>query len=211
MRKINAHRWRLSLTLLVFVFLAFATFWLVEVMNQSGQQLQADSHREEPDYIIDRFSFVRMNQAGQPSYIISGDRLTHRPIDDSSEIDRPVVRSLGAEHPPMLMHSERARVDQNNSRVHMTGKVDIERSASASSQAMTLKSEALTVYPDDDRMETDQPLVMTLGTATASGTGMQANNATRQVHLQGRGQINYPPRGAAMPAVPAAPAPPAPR
>ncbi|NRR31956.1 LPS export ABC transporter periplasmic protein LptC [Oxalobacteraceae bacterium] len=206
MRKINAHRWRLTLTLLVFVFLAFATFWLVEVMNQTGQELQADSHRNEPDYIIDRFSFVRMNAAGRPSYIISGDKLTHRPVDDSSDIERPVVRSLAADHPPMLMHSERARVDQNNSRVHMTGKVDIERSAAANSQALTLKSEALTVYPDDDKMETDQPVIMTLGGSTASGTGMKANNATRQVQLQGRGEMHIPPGAAAARGAPA-PAP----
>ncbi len=196
MRKKNAHRWRLSLTMLLFLLVALGTFWLVELMNQSGQEMQADRHRNEPDYIIERFSFVRMNQAGQPSYIISGDKLTHRPVDDSSDVERPVVRSLSGSQPPMLMHSVRGRIDQNNSRVRLDGDVNLDRSASAASQAMHLQTEALTVFPDDDTMETALPVALRLGQSTANGVGMHANNATRQIHLGGRGQIDLPPRGA---------------
>ena len=203
MRKRTAHRWRLSLTMLLFVLVALGTFWLVELMNQSGQQMQADRHRNEPDYIIERFSFVRMNQAGQPSYIISGDKLTHLPLDDSSDIELPVVRSLAGkepgQQPPMQMHAARGRVDQNNSRVRLDGDVNVEGSASAASRAMQLKTESLTVFPDDDTMETALPVALSLGNATANGVGMRANNATRQVQLGGRGQLVLPPRGAPAP------------
>jgi lipopolysaccharide export system protein LptC len=50
--------------------------------------------RNEPDYIIDRFSLVRMNCGGPAAYIISGDKLTHNPVDDASDIDKPYVHSL---------------------------------------------------------------------------------------------------------------------
>jgi lipopolysaccharide export system protein LptC len=35
-----------------------------------------------------------MNKEGKPAYIISGDKLTHRPVDDSSVIDKPFVHGL---------------------------------------------------------------------------------------------------------------------
>lgn len=193
MRKRTAHRWRLTATMLLLTFLAFGTFWLVEELNRSGEQIQADLRLNEPDYIIERFSFVRMTDKGQPSYIISGDKLTHRPIDDSSEIDQPIVRSLAGDQPPMNMRAERARVDEGNSRVKLMDKVLIERLPSGRNERMQLRTEALTIFPDEDRMETDQPVQMNLGGATARGSGMQANNATRQVHLDGRGTIVYPP------------------
>ncbi len=196
MRKRTAHRWRLSLIMLVAIVFALGSFWLVEVVNQSGQKAQEDQHRNEPDYIIERFSFVRMTKTGQPSYIIAGDKLTHRPIDDSSDIDKPTMHSLSGDQPPLNMRADSAHVDQDNTRVKLTGKVDVMRPATANSKAMRMTTPALTVYPDEDRMETDQPVELKLGASSASGTGMTADNATRQVKLGGRGQLDIPPRGA---------------
>jgi lipopolysaccharide export system protein LptC len=196
MRKRTAHRWRLSLTMLVFVLIALGSFWLVEVVNKNGQDMQADAHRNEPDYIVGRFSFVRLNKAGQPAYIISGDQLTHRPVEDASDVDKPVVRSLSGDQPPLHMHAERAHIDQDNSRIKLIENVHIEREGSATAQPMDLRTQALTVFPDDDTMETDQPVQMRSGDATASGIGLHANNATRQLELGGRGHLTIPPRSA---------------
>jgi lipopolysaccharide export system protein LptC len=70
------------------------------------------------------------------------------------------------------------------------------RPATPKSQAMRIRSDALTVLPDEELMKTDKPVEMQLGAATVRGTGMTANNATQQVHLASRGQIIYPPRQA---------------
>lgn len=191
----TAHRYRLSVGLVLGLFGAFGSFWLVEMMNRAGDELQGGLKVNEPDYIVENFSFVRMTKTGQPSYIISGDKLTHRPVDDTSDIVKPVVRSLSGEREPMDIHAERARVDQDNTRVTLMENVRIDRAASANSQEMHLATEALTIFPEEDRMETNQPVRLQLGNATATGTGMRANNATRQLHLTGRGTIVYPPRG----------------
>lgn len=196
MRKRTAHRWRLSAILLTGVVFACGSFWLVQLVNQGGRQAQADSQRNEPDYIIERFSFVRLDKAGQPSYIIAGDKLTHRPLDDASDIEHPTVHSLGGEQPPMNMRADLAHVDQDNSRVKLSGNVHVLRPATPASQAMALTTPALTVFPDDERMETDQPVQMQLGASSAAGIGMKADNATRQIELGGRGQIHMPPRAA---------------
>ena len=189
----SALRWRLTLTLLVGTFFALGTFWLVQVTNRSGMQLQADARSNEPDYIVERFSFVRMSQTGQPSYLISGARLTHRPLDDASDVELPFVRSLAPGQPLMTMRAERAHIDQGNSRVQLRGQVKVDRPAGPAVQKMTLATPALTIFPDLDRMETDQPVEMTLGSSLLTGTGMVANNATRQVEIAQRLHITYPP------------------
>jgi len=196
MRKRTAHRWQLTIIMTVGVFVAVGSFWLVQVVNQAGQQAQADQHRNEPDYIIDRFSMVRMNKAGQPAYIISGDKLTHRPIDDSSDIDRPRVHSLGGEQPPMNIAADTAHVDQGNTRVKLNGNVDVIRPAAPNAQPLRMKTSTLTVFPDEERMETAVPVELHSGGSVATGTGMHANNATRQIQLGGRGTITMPPRAA---------------
>ncbi|RFP10119.1 MULTISPECIES: LPS export ABC transporter periplasmic protein LptC [unclassified Duganella] len=196
MRKKTAHRWQLTVIMLVGVFVAVGSFWLVQVVNQAGQQERTDQHRNEPDYIIDRFSMVRMNKAGQPAYIVSGDKLTHRPIDDSSDIDKPHVQSLSGDQPPMNIHADTAHVDQGNTRVKLNGNVDVVRPASPKAQAMRMTAPTLTVFPDEQRMETDAPVELHLGTTVANGNGMKANNATLQVQLGGRGTITMPPHAA---------------
>jgi hypothetical protein len=59
--KRTAHRWRLLALMLAGVFFAFGSFWLVQVMRGGG-----DAHNvnvgNDPDYIIDNFSFVRMSE-----------------------------------------------------------------------------------------------------------------------------------------------------
>ncbi|HEX5344653.1 MAG TPA: LPS export ABC transporter periplasmic protein LptC [Duganella sp.] len=196
MRKRTAHRWQLTLIMMVGVFVAVGSFWLVQVVNQAGQEAEADKFRDEPDYIIDRFSTVRMNKEGKPAYIISGDKLTHRPVDDSSVIDKPFVHGLATDQPPMTIHAQTAYVDQNNTRVKLSGNVDVVRPATKQAQELRLKTSTLTVYPDEERMETDAAVEIKAGSATGTGTGMKANNATRQIELGGRGTITMPPRAA---------------
>jgi len=196
MHKRTAHRWQLTLIMMIGVFVAAGSFWLVHVVNQAGQQAEEDKFRDEPDYIIERFSMVRMNKTGQPAYIISGDKLTHHPADDSSVIDKPYVHSLSGDQPPMNMHADTAFVDQGNTRVQLRDHVDVRRPATPQAQELRLQTSRLTVYPDEERMETDAHVDLQAGTSTGSGTGMKANNATRQIILGGRGTITMPPRAA---------------
>jgi lipopolysaccharide export system protein LptC len=188
-----AHRFRLSLGLVVVLLAALGSFYLLELMNRADEDMQADLRLNEPDYIIENFSFVRMSKEGKPSYIIAGDRLTHRPVDDSSEIDKPRVRSLAGANPPMDIVAATARVDDANSRVTLKGAVRIDREAAPNAQAMHMATEKLVIFPDEDRMETDQPVKMKLGSNVATANSMRANNATRQLHMEGNGVLQFPP------------------
>ncbi len=191
--KRTAHRWRLLLLMLFAVFCAFGSFWLVQVM-QGEENAAGFNAGNEPDYIVDNFSWVRMSEAGKPRYVISGERLTHRPVDNTAHVDKPVVQSLTDEHPPMTMTSDSALVSQNQNQIDLTGNVDIRRPAGPTSQPLRIRTPALTVLPDEDIVKTDKPIEMKLGASSVTGVGMVANNATQQVHLGGRGQIIYPPR-----------------
>lgn len=192
--KRTAHRWRLLWVMLVGVFFAFGSFWLLQVMHGDEGGPQAAGRSTEPDYIVDNFSFVRMSETGQPRYVVSGSRLTHRPIDDVSEIEQPVVQSMTTDHPRTTMHAKRARVLNEQNQVDLIGSVDVQRPPGPNTQPMRLRTEALTVLPDEEIMKTDQPVELTLGGATVHAVGMQANNATQQVHLDGRGHFTRPPR-----------------
>jgi lipopolysaccharide export system protein LptC len=191
--KRTAHRWRLLALMLTAVFCAFGSFWLVQVM-QGEENAPGFNAGNEPDYIVDNFSWVRMSEAGKPRYVISGERLTHRPVDNTALVDKPVVQSLTDEHPPMTMTSDRGLVSQNQNQIDLTGNVDIRRPAGPRVDPLRIRTEVLTILPDEEIAKTDKPIHMTLGAASVDAVGMVANNATQQVALGGRGKITYPPR-----------------
>jgi lipopolysaccharide export system protein LptC len=85
-------------------------------------------------------------------------------------------------------------VSQNQNQIDLTGSVDIQRPGRGATQPLRIRTEALTFLTDEDIAKTDKPIDMKLGSASVTGVGMVANNATQQVQLGGRGQIIYPPR-----------------
>lgn len=194
MHKRTAHRWRMGTILMVGTAVALGSFWLVQVINRNDFGMQADGQKNEPDYIVEKFSFVRMTEAGQPRYIISGDTLTHRPSDDSLDVVLPVVRNLSSAKPPMTMRAKNAHIDQTRNVVDLTGDVDIRRPQTTAADGMVLKTEALTVYSDEERMETGLPFTLVVGDSTVAGVGMKANNATGQLDVLSKMQLNAPPR-----------------
>jgi lipopolysaccharide export system protein LptC len=191
--KRTAHRWRLLAIMLGGLFCATGSFWLLQIVNEQGISVQLERSNE-PDYIIDNFSFVRMDKAGQPKYVVSGDRLTHRPVEDVSYVDKPVVQGMTVEHPRVTMHADRARILHEQDQVELIGNVDVERPGNATTKALSIKTQRMTVLPDEEIMKTDLPVEMRLGSMLVRGTGMVANNATQQVDLQSQSFIQFPPR-----------------
>ena len=194
MHRRNAQRWRIATILVAGAVFALGSFWLVQVINRGDFARGVDVPKTEPDYIVEHFSFVRMTPDGKPRYIISGEKLTHRPSDDSLDVEMPVVQNIASRQPPMTMRAKTAHIDQANNIVDLKGDVDIRRPSLGATEAMTLKTDALTVYTDEDRMETAQSFDLTVGSTTVSGVGMKANNATGRLDVQSRMQLNFPPR-----------------
>ena len=188
----TSHRWKLLALMLTAVFFAFGSFWLLQAM-QAEDAANIGNAGNEPDYIVENFSFVRMTESGQPRYVVSGARLAHHPVNDVSEVARPVVESMAPGRPRMTMHADRARIHHQENRIELIDNVDIVRPATPTSEAMRARTSALTVLADEEIVKTDRPVEMKLGASTVTGVGLVAENPTQKLHL-GRGQIVYPPR-----------------
>jgi lipopolysaccharide export system protein LptC len=195
MDKRTAHIWPLLMTILVGAFVAFGSYWLVHLMEGEAE-IDVDRFKNEPDYIVEKFSFVRMTPEGKPRYLFSGAKLTHRPADDVSDVDAPRLQSLNPQAPPTTVVAKRARIYQAQNKVDLAGQVVVDRPDAPGQKPLHMQTEALTVYPDDERMETALPVKALVGTTTVTGTGMQADNATSQLHIASRAQMAIPPRTA---------------
>src|SRR5690606_14992178 len=175
--KRTAHRWKLLGIMMLATFCAFGSFWLVQVMDGEGGDPRLGGPQDEPDYIVENFSFVRMTDAGKPSYVVSGKRLAHTPLGDVSQVEAPVMQGIAPDRPRTTIVARQAQIYHEEHRVELLGNVDIQRPATPTSEALRVQTQALTVLPDEEILKTAQPIQMQLGAATVTGTGMVANNA----------------------------------
>ena len=196
MDKRTAHRWPLLVTITLGIFFALGSFWLLQIMQRGDGKIDAADAGNEPDYIVEKFSFVRMTPEGKPRYLFYGAKLTHRPLGDISDVERPMLQSMTPGQMPMTVKANTARLRHAENQVDLVGKVDVFRPASLDTRQLHMTTEALTVFPDEERMQSNARVDMALGAATISGVGMKANNATRQVQFASRGQIVVPPKAA---------------
>lgn len=193
MDKRKAHRGRIALVLTIFVMIALGSFWLLQVMQRADDDIGIDPGNE-PDYIVENFSFVRMTLEGKPRYLFHGDKLTHRPIDDVSVVDKPVMQTMTPGEPALTIDADSGRIRHKVNQIDLLGGVDIARPASPTTRNMRLKTEALTVFPDEERMQSDTRVDMVLGSTTLTGHGLAINNATQQMQLTNRSRIVIPPK-----------------
>jgi len=188
----TSHRWKLLALMLTAVFFAFGSFWLLQAL-QSEDADNLGNAGNEPDYIVENFSLVRMTESGQPRYLVSGARLAHHPVNDVSEVSKPVVESMAPGRPRMTMHADRAQIHHQENRIELIDNVDIVRPTTPGSEAMRARTSALTVLADEEIVKTDRPVQMQIGASTVNSVGLVAENPTQKLQL-GRGQIVYPPR-----------------
>lgn len=184
-RQRASDRFRLVALIAFAATLALGSLWLFDVMRRSIEAALPAIPRTEPDYTVENFNLVRLSKTGLPRYNISGIKLTHYPQTDSYEIEKPLLKNFGAERPPLTLRAERALADPNDNKIQLYDNVLMDRPASSVSESFHLKSDYLLVLPDDDVMQTDKAVDITLGTTHLTGVGMFANDATREFRLAG--------------------------
>jgi len=181
----SSYRLRLIVIIALGVTMALGSFWVLEVMRKNSIGQAPQIARSEPDFYVDDFKFIQVAKSGQMHYKMSGARLTHEPQHDSYRIEKPVIISLDQVRAPMTMRAESAMIEDDNSKVHLYQNVRVDRPASGRSQALHLETEYLLLLPDEDVMQSDQPVKLVTGQSTLSGNSMFANNASRELRVSG--------------------------
>ncbi len=184
-------RLRQAVILVPLIALTLGSFWLYQVMNRATEDMLPKQQRSEPDFYVEKFSFVKMGEDGKAQYHFSGARLTHNPLDDSYDVTLPVLNNLGDGKGSTTIRAERASINSDYSRVQMFDNVQMDRPATANSEAFHAHSEYLLALPDDDVLETPDPVEITQGLAHLTGTGMHLNNSTREFSLASKVRGTY--------------------
>jgi lipopolysaccharide export system protein LptC len=165
--------------------LAAVTFWIDRLVQPAaGPRPQA--RNQDPDYIVDGLSAVRLDSQGKVRHTLLADRMTHVPEDDTTILLEPKFVTYAEGQGPVTVTSRRARMSGNGENVFFEQQVRVVRAPYANQYELVLETNYLHVVPEQNIARTDRPVTIRSPDAVVTASGLELNSETRVLKLQGR-------------------------
>jgi len=169
--------------ILLLTGLVIGTWWAADYAQRAVPIDPPRRVTHEPDHWASSFVLIRSDETGMAVNRLEGNYLEHFPDTDSYEIQQ--ARAIGQQpgSPLTIGSADTAVMHQDGARIVMTGNAHVHRLKDAENPPLDVKSEVLTILPDEDLIFTDQPALVVHGNSTMNGKGMRYDNKTRQLEV----------------------------
>ncbi|HEU4622879.1 MAG TPA: LPS export ABC transporter periplasmic protein LptC [Burkholderiaceae bacterium] len=186
------------LPLTIAALLALGTWWLADQQRRSYEPPAAVSPAN-PDFIVEYANMSRIGMNGTAETLISSDRLVHYTQNDRSVLTNPRVLQTRTNEPPITITADSGVSLRQAEEVQLTGDVRMTRAATPETPPLEIRTERLTVRPDDDQAFTDAPVRIDQGHSVLTGDGMDFNNSYRTLEVRDRVRASFLPRAKETP------------
>jgi lipopolysaccharide export system protein LptC len=181
------------LPLLLMLFLALSTWWLVKNAPRPEEPRGPVVLRHVPDYTMQKFAVQRFARDGRQRALIEGEQLRHFPDTDTVEIDEVRLRAVGADGRVTTATARRALSNADGSEVQLLGNAHVV-SEREGEPPIEFESEFLHAFVDTERVKTHLPVTVRQVGTELRAQGMEYDNLSRNVRLSGRVQARLQPQ-----------------
>ena len=179
--------------LLLLAVLAGVTLWLDHIAQPpAGPRVTAS---DEPDYIVDGLSAMRMDEEGRVKHTLRAQKMTHFPEDDLTLLVEPRLVTYTDERSPVTVSARHARVSGNGENVYFEDGVRVVRAPHGNRTELVVETNYLHVIPDANIAKTDRPVTIRDASAVVVASGLELNSESRVLSLHGRVKGTYDARG----------------
>ena len=175
-------RRRSWLAFLPLIFLLGAAYWL-NLQVQPLPPREDSSKRHDPDFIVNNFSAMTLNEQGTPRFIVAAQKMVHYPDDSTTILEAPRLTSLSPGSPTLYASATSGSISGKGDEIFLRDDVKITRAASATQSEMVFTTTYLHVLPERDLADTDQPVTLADANNRIKAVGMHINNKTRVINL----------------------------
>lgn len=163
--------------------LAGLTYWLNTQVRLAAPPFDG-SGRHDPDIFVENFRAVNLDEDGRVRQALVANRAEHFPDDDTTLFDAPAITFTDPGKPRLDVTSDQATVTGNRESVYFQGHVKAIREASAAENEkpegpITVTSEFLHVFPNEDRIVTDRAVTIADPRGTINAIGLELDNKAR--------------------------------
>ncbi len=109
----------------VILLLGVLSLWLqFGLIERAPTTLDGDA-RHDPDYYVENFTAIGMDEQGRRRYVLEAERMVHYPDDDTALLDNPHVIQYEAGQAPRHTYSESGWMSPDGNEILLTGNVRV--------------------------------------------------------------------------------------
>ena len=177
--------------LVLLSLMALLTFWISRVVQPSTARIDGSS-RHDPDYIVNNFVTTQTDINGDLRYKLAAVEMKHFPDDDSTILQRPRYTQFAVDKPYTQVEGLRGFVSSNGEQVEVVDNVRVIRQAFEGKGELTVDSDYLKIFPNDEVVQTPSPVVIRQAPKTViHATGMVYDKKTRTITLLHKVKAHY--------------------
>lgn len=141
--------------ILLFGVLGLLSMWLQFGIIEKEKVEFDGKERHDPDYYIENFTAVGMDEKGIRRYVLEAERLVHYPDDDTALLDNPHIIQYEDDAPPRHTYSESGWISSDGNEVLLTGNVRVIQNVSGDEDSgqTVLTTEKMRIYLDNNQMK----------------------------------------------------------
>ena len=163
-------RWKLAIFLII---IAGLSYWALDKLT--GDELSKLSKlAHHPDYYMENFTTLTMNQDGTPKNRLNAIYMSHYPDDNTSELHEPELEIFRQDKPPVIVSSDKGWVTSNNEVILLDGNVYLYQNDEYGGLKLELITEDARVLVDQKYAETDKPATLITKRQVTNSKGMRA-------------------------------------
>ena len=181
--------------LLMMVFLASGTYWLVRNTPNMPSAVPATQASHEVDYFLRNFTVRSYDAAGVLKSELHGVEGRHYPDTDILEIDKARLYNVNPAGQVINATGNRAYSNDDGSEVQLTGNAVVIREsqlgfdiggAPKTIPRLEFRGDFLHVFLNEERVKSHKPVVLLRGADQFTGDSFEYNNLTGVANLKGR-------------------------
>ena len=183
------------LPVLLMGLLALGSWWLVRSAPSAVSSAPKAVRGHEPDYFMESFTVKNFGANGALLSEVSGDSGRHFADTETLEIDGMRLHSVDAAGRQTQASAKRALSNADGTDVQLFGDARVVRQAVAAGTAasgnaaqprLTFAGEFLHIWPQEERVESNQPVRLTRGNDSFEANELQYDNARQVLELKGQ-------------------------
>ncbi len=185
-------RWKL---ISVLILVAAFSYWALEKLTEdSAAKLNKLAHY--PDYYMENFTTLTMNQDGTPKNRLNAVYMAHYPDDNTSELHKPELEIFRIDRPPIMVTADNGWVTSNNDVILLSGNVYLHQNDEFGNLKVELIAEDARVLVDQKYAETDKAATLITKRSVTNSIGMRAYLQEQRMEFLSNVQTTIEPRQA---------------
>jgi lipopolysaccharide export system protein LptC len=179
-----------AITFLLILATAFSA-WSIMISPQ--HQIVADNDPKQIDSYMENVQATNFNSKGQPSLKLTTPKMLHYPENNTTYITTPRLVVYRQSPEPWYVNADYAKATNGMDEILFWSHVDIHHLADIENPSMLLRTETLTIFPNEQIAQTDAPVTFTQPDTTVHAVGMLANLDVGTIKLLSQTQGEYDP------------------